>query len=273
MIDYTTLKKPLLISGAVVVVTLLSVVGYVVWRQQSSPSSAPSKPRQELSPQAAAADDSLKRRVCMKHERLCVRYPASWSVRVTEVALSRDTSGAVIVGDSVELRAADGRTVRLLSSLGRATEQCVPGSSAEVQVLKRRAVKLIEADEPAANTPIIYAISKVQQTTPDQTANYEPAIGLTDDQQLTQASPVDDCAAKRFGVLKGKHTPGNIAVAINTSTALLNPDGASSRQPEAYSTARRAKEVLEQPSYRQAFEIIASAHYKKDAASDAILDR
>lgn len=241
-----------LLGGVLAVAIVAVAVG--LWYAKTQPAVAPADSAQ----QSTEKKDAMLQRqeACAPHEKLCFTYPKGWSVATSQ----KDGGDTLVVQDA-------GKTMQLtfesgLSGVGGG--QCEPGEVDKVRVLRVQPTK-IKVDGAAAHeqaTEYVNAVAMVQRDM--QKNRYVLQLMLTTNQIATQPGEHDGCELRFAQFVGGRHAmtesrqPGLISFVSGKGTRTSETQAAM----VTFAKPEEAEKALSLRTYSQAFDILASAHYK-----------
>lgn len=240
-----------LLGGLLLVAIVSVVIG--VWYAKTQPA-----PSVHVTPSSTTKKVStpLSEEMCAPHEKLCFMYPKGWTVTTEQ----KDGGDMLVVQDA-------GKTMQLafdsaLSGVGGG--QCEPGEADTVRVVRVQPTR-IKVSESAAHeqtTEYVNAVAMVQRDA--QKNRYVLRLLLTANPRASQPGEHDGCELRFAQFVGGRHVmtesgqPGLVSFVSGKGVR------ASDTQAAMVSFARpeEAEKALSLRTYSQAFDVLASAHYK-----------
>lgn len=245
---------------AIVVLTLalLGAVGYIVYDKffiadEAAPAKSNEANQIKDNPRQVA-----EKELCAPHEKMCIKYPETWTAKIEEEA----STLAPVQTDRITLESGDGVKVSLNSGVMGVGSVCMPETAGKLTVARQSETKLSGYSTEHGGKPTVSVAAIVISN--QEGTEFTPMIGLTNSAELIDGTSDSACAAGIFGLIEGKikfvgegmpESFGGVSLKTGGSFGASSPE-------KSYPSLEEAKKVLESPSYKQAFDIIASAYYK-----------
>lgn len=249
----------------VLALALIGAVGYIVYDKIIS-KSEPTTVTDNARDASQGAVENAKKEVCAAEEKMCFEYPSGWTASQETIDYpARDSSMAQGLREDQFTKldkltiAKQGSDIKvsLSSGITGIGGSCSPGDQGSVDIISERKVGLTGyADDH--NVDQVRAMALVAQ----RDGRYLPMVGLATDKTLVGKKQADGCGAVYFGLVAGKNISlggGSDAGLVSVST---HPMFGSTESPKSFATLDEAKAYLGSQDVKQAFDIIASAHYK-----------
>lgn len=250
---------------AVLTVALLGVSGYLIYDKFFV------KDEALVSDEGSRIDEKkdetpkvVYKEVCAPHEGICFKHPETWTSSVSE-----ETSGIEPVKtDRAMIEATDGTRVSVVTGVMGIGSVCFPEEQGKVAVVRQKETGLTGYSTEHGRRATVSVAAIV--TSNKEETEFRPMIGLTNSSELLDGTNDSACAAQLFGMFDGRGVefsdtgdPSNPYGLVSVSTAQVIGGPEEEQTPKkVYSSLEEAKKAFETESYKQAFDIIASAYYK-----------
>lgn len=198
--------------------------------------------------------------ICTKHDGICVTLPKGWKGYAMERTYPNDAQ-PVALTDKVIVDSKD-ETVRMHIQTGimGIGGYCNPeDEKEEVYIIKKQQAAIDKKDAPSG---VPYALAVIHKDS--VTGLYRTYIGLSNETKQV-GEKYSTCTMRLFG------TAGTRGVEATTSPGKTQRAGLAflgtgefgwAHGGTGFATYEQARAHLETPVMRQAFEVVASAHYK-----------
>lgn len=189
---------------------------------------------------------------CLAQENLCFDYPETWSFKETKTEHTRVENGAktMFTTPGVKLTSEDKKVALVLSTgIGNLGGTCQPGERGSIYVVDTKAIN-----------DSFYAISLVSE---HRSGRYVPTVGLYSAKKQLPKGKQDGCSNYMAELITMKQSLPDYRNLMSFTTNDGHDD--TSEEAHAPSVAKSlddAKRQLGSATYRQAFDIAKSAHYK-----------
>lgn len=197
---------------------------------------------------------------CTSGERLCFKYPDTWTVSKRE----RQDAVKGSNGDSLSVTSPDSKlTLRLESGVGGIGGTCDPSARVTLSVLESTEIPKMKGFKRADYAYSLNTLRVARVVAPKE-GKYLSYLYVASDSQYTNVSVLKAC-----GIYFSNFTKGRYAVlgpeatygkdhGMFTFGYVSDSDGVP-----AYDTLKEAKAVYSSQSYQEAAAILASLYYKK----------
>lgn len=264
-------NKKYTIIIAILSIFLVAAIGVIVYLTLFAPKEEVKQNTQNNQAKTEESEVAVKKvSYCAEHEKMCFEYPEDWTLSSTPWKYDIPNGGPDAELDRVTLVARD-KTVRLtlqsgISGIGGA---CFPEDAGKVSIVKKKATTINDYKADNGNVPTAYAMAIVRSN--KEETEFTPVIGLTTLSALIDGTSKSACDVTYFGIVEGRNSLLSQGEGYKDYGGTQFVTGAALGQTadmekevatKTYGTFEEAKKALESESYKQAFDIIASAHYK-----------
>ena len=270
---------------------IITGVVFAVWIHNSHRSQEVSVSSREVvtSSSKEAGHDSVKKsstkgpaakkvfhEACLKHEKLCFKYPDGWKMIEGENMLPGVPGSeqmGVMVDDS-RLESSSGEVVISMQSgitgvggAGCGAFEAGPSEDPNrvtTIFTKRTAIKNTPEEYTSA-ADYIYVIGKV--VSDGESKKHYPVVELVDRSEDLKLTERAACEAIYSSIIKGNIDLGNLGLEGSKGEQRITTDkafgaGANSRYPRLYETFEEARKALESKPYIEAVNILSGVHNK-----------
>jgi hypothetical protein len=233
-------------------VALLGALGWIAYDKFLCNSPAePEVAQTSETPKEDADPKEKTKEFCAEHEKICFAVPTDWQSSIDSAHVNYVDG---VETDEVKFSYKDNTPAVYaqtgMTNLGGACESDEAMGRIHVVAKKRTAV-----DSKANKSSKAWAVSTVQESSDGK--KFIPEIALTSKSEVIDNTEVGACTALFYINVMGK----NIRYGDTLGVVRVVTSSYEAKQEEFTSLAK-AKEYLNTPTAKQAFDIIASAHYK-----------
>ena len=243
----------------VLAVALGGVVGWVAYdkmfntQDTAEVADTPAKVAEET-PEVAKLQEA-----CAPYEKLCFEYPEGWKIDVGESELDGKKIDVMTVSSPT-----NEVTLKLNSGISGMGGACFPEEYGKVYRVKNQATKLTgyTPDEWRSSDVRVMAlvVSNLDET------KFVIGVELTNSKELVNNEVSSACNAAFSALIDGKNAAqyDGVAGKVIFSTGVGPTSATDDLLPPSkqYASLSEAKKALESEEWKQAFDILASAHYK-----------
>lgn len=220
-----------------------------------------------------AETDNRPETFCLPEEKLCFSNPDGWIVdinsRVAEISNVAADRGTVTSPRE------EGLELYVLSGIDGSDGWCEPGMQGRVYVEKIRKLDetwVANGDDGEHTTEHLYVVAYIEENR--EKTSYTPIIMLTKSKPMTTTGAKDGCSATLSYMFNAKNVSlataenfneagdGATSLGMEFSTLRMHFGDGATGNDNQQKTLAEAKQLLETADYVQAFDILASAHYK-----------